>query len=80
VVTFSDINKRIGDCACPQSLVVLQTQITHVSNLPQLRKFWEHIVCTPSVAIDKTTYRRTSISGTTFSGKKCISGTNFHAI
>jgi hypothetical protein len=25
------------------------------------------------------TYRRTSISGTTFSGKKCLSGTSFHA-
>jgi hypothetical protein len=25
-------------------------------------------------------YRRTSISGTTFSGKKCLSGTIFHAI
>jgi hypothetical protein len=25
-------------------------------------------------------YRRTSISGTTFSGKKCPSGTIFHAI
>jgi hypothetical protein len=25
-------------------------------------------------------YRRTSISGTTFIGKKCLSGTNFHAI
>jgi hypothetical protein len=25
-------------------------------------------------------YRRTSISGTTFSGEKCISGTIFHAI
>jgi hypothetical protein len=24
-------------------------------------------------------YRRTSISGTTFSGKKCLSGTIFHA-
>jgi hypothetical protein len=25
-------------------------------------------------------YRRTSISGKTFSGKKCLSGTIFHAI
>jgi hypothetical protein len=25
-------------------------------------------------------YRRTSISGTTFSGKMCLSGTIFHAI
>jgi hypothetical protein len=25
-------------------------------------------------------YRRTSISGTTFSGKKCLSGSIFHAI
>jgi hypothetical protein len=25
-------------------------------------------------------YRRTSISGTTFSGNKCLSGTSFHAI
>jgi hypothetical protein len=24
-------------------------------------------------------YRRTSISGTTFSGKRCLSGTIFHA-
>jgi cyclophilin family peptidyl-prolyl cis-trans isomerase len=28
----------------------------------------------------KALYRRTSISGTTFSGEKCLSGTNFHAI
>jgi hypothetical protein len=28
----------------------------------------------------ETSYRRTSISGTTFSGKKCLSVTIFHAI
>jgi hypothetical protein len=30
--------------------------------------------------LDYKTYWRTSISGTTFSGKKCLSGTIFHAI
>jgi hypothetical protein len=29
---------------------------------------------------EDTMYRRTSISGTTFSGKKCLSETKFHAI
>jgi hypothetical protein len=28
----------------------------------------------------RSIHRRTSISGTTFSGKKCLSGTIFHAI
>jgi hypothetical protein len=27
-----------------------------------------------------STYRRTSISGTTFSGEKCVGGTIFHAV
>jgi hypothetical protein len=30
--------------------------------------------------IQMTQYRRTLISGTTFSGNKCLSGTIFHAI
>jgi hypothetical protein len=32
------------------------------------------------LVLDKVEYRRTSISGTTFSGRKCLSGTSFHAI
>jgi hypothetical protein len=34
----------------------------------------------PCVISSSSSYRRTSISGTTFSGKKCLSGTIFHAI
>jgi hypothetical protein len=30
--------------------------------------------------LPKSVYKRTSISGTTFSGRKCLSGTIFHAI
>jgi hypothetical protein len=33
-----------------------------------------------SQSVTKQGYRRTSISGTTSSGKKCLSGTSFHAI
>jgi hypothetical protein len=32
------------------------------------------------VCVCSQSYRRTSISGTTFSGKKCLSGTSVHAI
>jgi hypothetical protein len=38
-------------------------------------------VCTAVISDDWIIeYRRISISGTTFSGKKCLSGTSFHAI
>jgi hypothetical protein len=37
-------------------------------------------LCTSHLLSAHLNYRRTSISGTTFSGKKCLSGTIFHAI
>jgi hypothetical protein len=39
----------------------------------------EEVACTDACVVCGS-YRRTSISGTTLSGKKCLSGTSSHAI
>jgi hypothetical protein len=65
-----------------QYSVAMQMHHTHkkkkaLVGLPEFYSTAKTLFCLPA---STACYRRTSISGTTFSGKKCLSGTIFHAI
>jgi hypothetical protein len=70
----------ISTCCLPNMTVCASSTGPTSNEHPDVEDFKAGSMGDDMSAPSEPGYRRTSISGTTFSGKKCLSGTIFHAI